>query len=658
MLCSCAERGFENAYAPWRRGWMEDIMYTLSVPVINKHVNDSNRHLFLSQLKRAEADRVLLSVMSIDENIDDIKRNVEFFRENGIEPAIWIGSTIGHGGPLLHEDVSEAEKERLKGIQKLVNLDGDPFGDTHCPLDEDFQRIWGEFIAKCAATGAAFVLLDDDYRLSQHGASFCCACDKHMAKIREYCGEDISRSELKSLAFSGKPNKYRAAWLRAEGESLEILARAFRAETDKLALGVPLAVCSCYSTWGLDGADIEKITDILAGKNKKFLRTHGAPYWTYNSNISLPDVIEISRMMGSFIEGKDIEIVSEGDAYPRPRTNCPASYLELFDAALRADGSHGGILKYMMEYNAYPMNETGYIDRHRRDMTNLKHIEKIFDGGANYGVRVLIKPHLLDGADLSLEGVSQMEPWPKAGTLLVNSSIPTVYRGRGICTALFGENARHFSPEEMGGGVIIDSVAAIILQERGIDVGVKKFLGTKNFNELSLTDAESGIEESSLHSAGTWVMRVELDPSAEILTYLKDGGDKLPFAYNYENADGVRFTVFLYCGKATSANCRFTTSYTVRSALERAVPYLAREPLAYKVKKSPSLYTLCRKTEREASILLCNCFADSLIGERIELDREYSQAEFIGACGHLEGKTIVFDSEVAAYDFAAVRVYE
>jgi hypothetical protein len=251
-----------------------------------------------------------------------------------------------------------------------------------------------------------------------------------------------------------------------------------------------------------------------------------------------------------------------------------------------------------------------------------------------------------------------MEPWPKAGTLVVNASMPTVYRGRGVCTALFGENARHFSPEEMGGGVIIDSTAAIILQERGIDVGMRATHGTKNFNSLTFVDAESGIEEPSLNSNGTWVMRADIDPTAKILTYLKDGGDKLPFAYNYENADGVRFTVFLYCGKATSANCRFMTSYLMRSALERAVPYLAREPLAYKVKNSPSLYTACRREEGSMAILLCNCFADSVIGERIELDREYSRAEFVGACGHLEGKTVVFDSEIAAYDFAAVRVYE
>ena len=628
-------------------------MYKLTVPIINSTVNDSNRDKFLSELKRAGADRVLLSVFRIDEDKNEIRKNVSFFKENGIDPGIWIASTIGHGNPMLDHN------EETENIQKLINLNGEPFGDTHCPLDETFQRIWGKHIAECAATGASMVLLDDDYRLSQHGPSFCCACDKHMAKIREYCGEDITREQLKELAFTGKPNKYRAAWLKAQGESLEILARAFRSETDKLAPDVPLAVCSCYCTWGLDGANVEKITDILAGKNnKKILRLHGAPYWTYNTNISLPDVIEIARMFSSFIESNDIEIMSEGDTYPRPRFNCPASYLELFDAALRADSSYDGILKYMMEYNSFPLNETGYIDRHCRDLEALRGIERLFPEGANYGVRVLIRPHLFDDADLSLNSVSQMEPWPKAGAMLVNASVPTIYRGEGVCTALFDENARHFSPEEMGKGVIIDSAAAVILMERGIDVGIDQRLGVQDFRTLDLTDAESGISASSINSNNTWVMKCSLKEGAEVLTYVKSGDEQFPFAYNYENADGVRFTVFLYNAKGTSANCRFVTSYQMRSALHRAIPYLARKPLAYTVNKSPSLYTICSRDESSTSITLCNCFADSVLSPVIELDRAYSNVEFVGGHGRIEGNKVIFDTEIPAYDFAAVRVFD
>ena len=123
---------------------------------------------------------------------------------------------------------------------------------------------------------ADMVLLDDDMRLSLHGANasgVSCTCPMHMAKIRKYCNEDISREDLKALAFSGKGNKYRDAWLQAQGESIYELASAFRAEVDKVAPNVPLAVCSVYCHWDLDGVDAEKLTNILAGKsNKKFLR--------------------------------------------------------------------------------------------------------------------------------------------------------------------------------------------------------------------------------------------------------------------------------------------------------------------------------------------------------------------------------------------------
>lgn len=626
-------------------------MYKLSIPIISQYVDKSNREDFCSELKRAGADRVMLTTLDVYTDMDAVKENVDYFKAQGLDVAIWVGSTVGHGNPQLDADGA------LSGIQPLVNLEGAPSKIARCPLDKKFQRIWGEYIAKCAATGASFVLLDDDFRLSQHGASFCCACDLHMAKMREYCKEDVSREDIKRLAFSGKPNKYRAAWLKAQSESLEELARAFRREVDKLAPDVPVAVCSCYCTIGLDGADVEKITEILAGNNKKYLRLHGAPYWSYNSNIALPEVFEIARMFPSFLKGDDIETMSECDSYPRPRFNCPSSYLELFDAAMRADGSYGGILKYMMEYNSHPLHETGYIDRHCRDAEALEAVSRLFPRGADYGVRVLLAPHMFADADLSVNAVSQMEPLPKAGTLLTSSSIPTVYRGEGICRAVFDESARHFSKEELGDGVIIDSAAALILTERGIDVGIDKFLGTQDLNDFTLTDAESGVGSLVLHTGVVWVTRCELKEGASVLTYVSGGGERLPFAYNYENAEGVRFTVFLYNSKPTSCNTRMITSYAVSAALRRAIPYLSRKPLAYSTGHAPALYTECSRDENSISVLMCNCFADSVLSPTVELDREYGKVEFVGAQGRIEGNKVIFETDVPAYGFVAFRTF-
>jgi hypothetical protein len=52
------------------------------------------------------------------------------------------------------------------------------------------------------------------------------------------------------------------------------------------------------------------------------------------------------------IEDKNIEVLSEGDVYPRPRHKIPANYLEIFDTALRAADCTNGIHKYMLDYTS------------------------------------------------------------------------------------------------------------------------------------------------------------------------------------------------------------------------------------------------------------------------------------------------------------------
>ena len=71
-------------------------------------------------------------------------------------------------------------------------------------------------------------------------------------------------------------------------------------------------------------------------------------------------------MESSWTKAGDIEILAEGDAFPRPRTRCPASYLEGFDTAIRASGCTDGILKYGIDYFSNTDYETGYAAFHRR----------------------------------------------------------------------------------------------------------------------------------------------------------------------------------------------------------------------------------------------------------------------------------------------------
>ena len=499
-------------------------------------------------------------------------------------------------------------------------------------------------------------MLDDDFRLSQHGGSPCCCCDRHMEKIREYCGENISREDLKRLAFSGEKNKYRDAFLRAQGESLELLAQDIRDAVDKIDPDCPVAVCSAYCSWDLDGTDPIRLTNILAGKNKKYLRLHGAPYWTpITRHKPLEGVCEIARMFASFCKGEDIEIFSEGDTF-RPRFQCPASYLEIFDAALRADGSHHGILKYMLGYDDTPEYETGYIDRHVHNLKRYEKIHSFFKTGANAGVRVLVKPHLINDANLEYSPFREQSPFPSAGFLLGMNAIPTVYEGEGVCRALFGESARHFDTSEYARGAMLDGNAAVILKEMGVDVGLESFEGWRESPVGSIRDEYSG-RENVAYKASSHLMVGSFDRNAVPVLTGNVGGKREVLAYKYENAAGQRFLVLTLCADAMHQSFLHFRSYEVQAALRRELEWLAKKPLPVKTTHAPQLYTLCEQGDGYTSVILLNCFTDGVLSPTVELDRPYTKLETCNCSGRIEGNKVILDSEIPVYDFAAFKAY-
>ncbi len=629
-------------------------MYSVISPIRGRSLNAASREGFLREIKRAKLSRIFLTGNpTVNESLEIMKENVDFFKAAGLEVGIWLCATIGHGSTLIFS--------RDNGIkppnQRLVDLSGKELYDTNCPYDKWFQEKCGADIAKYAACKPDLILLDDDFRLSQHGADFCCACELHMAKIREFCGEDISREELKQLAFTGKPNKYRDAWMQAQSESLRELAQAIRNAVDKVDPEMPVGVCSAYCSWDLDGADPIEITDILAGKNKKFLRLHGAPYWAYVGSQSLIGVCEIARMFASFLSHRpDIEIVAEGDACPRPRYNMPSSYLELFDAAIRADGKHDGILKYMFNYCGDPDYERSYIDRHCKRYDRLEAVNRWFGDGANAGVRVLVKPHLIKDADLSLVSAREQYPIPYAGLCLSMMGIPTVYEGEGICNAVFGESARHFDASYYENGTVLDASAAYLVSEQGIDVGIESFDDWQEGRFGTIKDNGTGVNETAMKARGRFLMsgyKKEIRPVLEVAV----NGKSIPLMYCYENAEGQRFMVFTFAGDDLPLNPTFLRSYEVTGAVMRELPWVAKKPLPARVEREIELYTMCRKGEDDCAVILLNNFPDSILSPVITLDREYEHLECAGCEGHIEGNRVVLDSELPAYDFAVIRAY-
>ena len=635
-------------------------MYKISIPIMNEMFDER----YLEEVKKTEASRVLLVPEGDREDLEDtvkraelLKKNAEMLRGEGIEPAIWVGNTIGHGTPLAGVSILPTKAK----YQPLVNLAGEVLPDTYCPFDENFRKMEAKYVATLANYSTIkLIFLDDDYRLSQHGKEFCCACELHMARIRELCGEDISREELKKLAFESKANKYREAWLAAERESLELLAKDIRAEVDKVDEDVCVSLCAAHSVWGVDGTTATGISKILAGKNKPVTRLHPAPYWATQSTMPLPTVFEIARMFAQFGKNSGSELVAEGDVYPRPRYNIPSSHLELFDAVMRADGVYDGTLKYMIDYCSPFEHERGYVKRHLRKLPVMKEISEMFDGKECVGVYTPADQKVMSYADFEFgDAYRNNYPLPIAARVMAHLSMPSTYTDSSLCAAIFGENARVCAPDVIKKGAMLDAIAAKILTDKGIDTGIRSKVEFISSAASMVHDDRGSYIINSKRSEGRF-MRCTLDKKCEVLlTADVAGWGTVPLAYRYENVDGQKFFVTTVDTMGLPNSSAVLRGYHIQRAYTEAYEWICGEKLPAACEKNPDLYILTKKSAdgKKMAVGLFNCYADSVIDPLIILDGEYSKISFAGEVhGHVVGDKVYLDGDIPAFEFVAFEV--
>lgn len=631
-------------------------MYKMSAPLMNDTVHAGNREQYLAFFQKAGISRVFLA---LNDNIipDTLADNIAFFKQNGLEVGVWF-NTIGHGFVLGHVDGELVDQK----FPAIVDIEGETRLFANCPMGETFRTFIVKFAAEVAKLGPDIIMLDDDLRLSQHGEHLCCACRMHMARISEILGEEVTREQIKPYILSGKPNKYRDAWLQAQNESILELVAGIRAEVDKESPEVTVCNCIAYSPWDVDGIDVPEVARILAGDHKPILRLTGAPYWaTKARKYPLVSVFEIARMLASFVCDEGFDLMSEGDVYPRPRYTCPASYLELYDIATRIDGHYTGILKYMFDYMAGPDFETGYLALHEDNKAFYTGLETMFPHGANAGVRIVTRPHTMRNADLDLSAPKLHSPLPQDGTMLGECGIPTIYCGKGIANAVFGENARAFDLSELENGAIIDATAAMILTERGVDVGLDAIDGLVS-STITFLGTANPEHKTPITDGQVRVLKATYKNTCKPVMWATTPTGTAPIAYRYENAKGERFLVFLFEGDSIYSATRVGLSglnknYVTQETLVETIPWVARQPLPAYCDKNPSLYLMCEQDEDAMSVALLNCFADPVLHPTITLGDTYSRIECLGCEAVLDGNKVTLTSKLHAFSSAAFRVY-
>lgn len=628
--------------------------YKITVPLISNSAESMGLEEHLEELKRLNAERVLLSIERYyiseetkKKELEALRRSCMFFKSHGYEVGAWIWTFA------LREPNTYTH---IKGIGGRVSE------DEICPSDPEFRAFACGYLADVASCGVDLILFDDDYRYGTLPCGLGCVCDNHIAYMEKVLGEKLDRAMLPSLLLTGEGNKYRDAWQESKKYYFELFAREVREAINKVNPDIRVGLCSCLTVWDFDGTDSATLARILAGNTKPFLRLIGAPYWAEKRgwNCRLQNVIETERMERSWC-GDGIEINSEGDSSPRPRTNCPANYVEIFDTALRVSGGFDGIMKYDIDYYSKPGYETGYIERHERNRPVYAAIEKHFNGKKAVGVRVYERMQkfadMLIPKEFEKSDAADNLFFSVASQMMVDNGFPTVYEGKGECGIAFAENVKAVPESAYSKGLILDMRAAQILTEKGVDVGLVSVDGRcyAGYEYFDLAD--------DMTFANNEVYTITVNENAKVLSrfYSKKGDgtftDKTVGSYYYENADGGKFFVFAFDAYSQFyMRDNYRRSYLRSAELKQVCDLFGAKIPAYSY-GNPDLYLIAKKGANSLSVGLWNIFADEIFEPVIELDKEYKSIECIGCTGRIEGNKVHL-SQMNPFSFAGFEVKE
>lgn len=607
-------------------------MYKLSVPFMLNQIDLYGADQYINELKEMGANIVFLALdyYELDKAKQEkvfasLRTNVPLFQKAGFKVGVWFwtfmlpeeNNYIHQTGP--NETVSQTQI---------------------CPSDPDFCHFAYAYLQNIAKSNPDMIMFDDDFRYGflDHGLG--CTCKNHRSYMEKCLGERIPDGNITKLLFAGGRNKYRSAFLKANGHYFREFAKLSRAAVDSINPDIRLGLCSCITTWDFDGVSAAELARILAGNTKPFCRLIGAPYWS-NKRLwgnRLQDIIELERMESSWC-GDDIEIFAEGDTCPRPRYACPANVLEGFDMALRVSGATNGTHKYTLDYHADVEYEPGYNRKHLQNKKIYQEIERVFDDKKPVGVRVY--EHMTKFEDMEVpyyyEGDYNVQNmfFSPAARVLAAHTIPSVYQGLGTVGIAFGENAKYLDEGSLENGLILDISAAKILEKLGVDVGLQSVGEVYKPKEEYFANQKRyvGVKDCKAH-------KLSVKEGAVVQSTFTDGIQESVASYTYENKKRQKFLVYAFDGYNMSDHTY--KHYARGEQIQNWIASIGKK-LPASMHGNPDCYMICKENESGKAVWIGNFFADECMNTTVILEKKYQEIEFINCSGRLIGDRVTLD---------------
>ena len=643
----------------------------------------TNADLFVI-VKNIFGDKVLFR-----KEVEELRQKAAFFHARGVALGAWLCPTTGHEGMGLtigeegkhftHRQVADYSGEEPKLIETAF-----------CPLDENFKKDFAWKMEQIARTGVTRSLFEDDFRLSGPPITkIACCCKLHMDAFAKKIGREVPLKELRDLLYNHEDLRYRKAWMELKRETMLSFVQALREAVDKVNPQFRIGISASRLNYDIDGATIQELAKTAAGETKPFVRLTGAPYWARENN-TLSAVIESNRMQFGWFAGSDIEIITEGDPYPRPRSRIPAAYLEAFDQILRATGGSDGIYKYMTAYREGPGYEDGYTQFHMKNQELYELIDELFKGKKPVGLQPYIRQQKLSNAQFDdLEPFEEFGAYyrldsviPPEAYLVTDCSVPTAYAECGYAGLAFGENARYLTETQLKNGIITDLKGAKILTKKGIDVGL---LG---YTRVTANPAEEYFHKDDMAVAigqpspfPLRFYRTSLHKNAKVISTFRYGDDlpqfggynadldenavaeDFPACYLYENADGQKFCVYTFVAlnvqnrdiyNGFSGN--FFVSYCRQRQIFESAEWLQGRKLPAQSLQNPYLFILCKEDAEYRYVGLWNLWEDEILQPQIQLETPAEQVTFYRTEGYCDGSTVHLTQPLKPYECAFLKI--